>query len=123
MAARHTEGISQAEEDPILNSEALFINSSSMMDQETGALKVGWAQAKLAGGSQLEIFDQGLERAIETPAPRAVIIPKVRRVQSAPRFLEELKDLQRIYRRQEPKWVLNKSLLERGKLKKSPGEV
>ncbi|KAJ1116986.1 hypothetical protein NDU88_005187 [Pleurodeles waltl] len=59
------------------------------------AQKVGWAQAKLAGGSQLEIFDQGLERTIDTLAPRAVIIPKVRRVQSAPWFSGELKDLQK----------------------------
>ncbi|KAJ1209768.1 hypothetical protein NDU88_005141 [Pleurodeles waltl] len=51
-----------------------------------------------------------------------MITPKVRRVQSAPWFSEELKDLQRIYRRQERKWLLNKSHLERGKLREALGK-
>ncbi|KAJ1160278.1 hypothetical protein NDU88_000780, partial [Pleurodeles waltl] len=52
-------------------------------------------------------------------APRARSNSKVHRACSAPWFSEELKNLQRMYRRQERKWLLNKSLAERGILRES----
>ncbi|KAJ1201335.1 hypothetical protein NDU88_005148 [Pleurodeles waltl] len=81
------------------------------------ALKSGWEQAKVPARSNLEIFETGTRIAIDTLAPMAPFLPKQGRLLSAPWYYEELKNLQRIYRRQERKWQLNKTNTERDKLR------
>ncbi|KAJ1097481.1 hypothetical protein NDU88_002599 [Pleurodeles waltl] len=80
MRNTHPKGISQEEEDPVLDSEALFINSSSMIDQETGVRHTGAALAmscshapseKLQVAAQLALLGHMSAQAAELTAHTA----------------------------------------------------
>ncbi|KAJ1143876.1 hypothetical protein NDU88_010178 [Pleurodeles waltl] len=88
--------------------------------QETNlarALQSGWDQVKAPVRSTLEIFDLGIRLVIDTVTPMVPSKPKPGRCLSTPWFAKELKSLQRIYHRQKRKWLLNKTSMERDKLR------